>query len=227
MRLFSATRSRFSEDTFFVHRDTEENNPNVAFDFSAGNLDRIKDLLKKYPPQYKRAAVMPMLDLAQRQHGWLPISAMNKVAQLLELPPMRVYEVATFYTMYNRKPMGKHHIQVCTTTPCELCGSADILKAIEQHLGIHVGETTADGLFTLSEVECAGACVNAPIVAVNDDYFEDLTPETIKAVLTALKCGTKLKRGPQTRRFSCEGPQKQTTLLGQPTGPGFGMRGDL
>ena len=114
---------------------------------------------------------MPLLDLGQRQLGFTSISVMNHVAELLEIPPMRVYEVATFYTMYNREPIGKYFLQVCTTTPCELCGSSDIVKAVEKELGIHVGETTKDKLFTLVEVECAGACVNAPVMAVNDDYY--------------------------------------------------------
>lgn len=128
-------------------------------------------IMKQYPPQYKKGACMPLLDLGQRQLGFTSISVMNHVAELLEIPPMRVYEVATFYTMYNREPIGKYFLQVCTTTPCELCGSSDIVKAVEKELGIHVGETTKDKLFTLVEVECAGACVNAPVMAVNDDYY--------------------------------------------------------
>lgn len=132
---------------------------------------------------------MPLLDLGQRQHGWTSISVMNEVARLLEMPPMRVYEVATFYTMYNRSPVGKFFLQVCTTTPCMLggCGSDKIMKAIEEHLGVHNGQTTEDGLFTLLEVECLGACVNAPMVQINDDYYEDLTPESTITLLKALK----------------------------------------
>lgn len=125
-----------------------------------------------YPEGHKQAAVIPMLDLAQRQNGgWLPLSAMNKVADILSMPRMRVYEVATFYTMFIRYPIGKYHIQICTTTPCMLRDSDSILHTIEKKLGIHVGETTKDKLFTLSEVECLGACVNAPMVQINDDYF--------------------------------------------------------
>lgn len=147
------------------------------------------EILKRYPPQYKKAAVMPLLDLGQRQHGWTSISVMNEVARILEMPPMRVYEVATFYTMYNRSPVGKFFLQVCTTTPCMLggCGSDAIMKAVQEHLGIHSGETTEDKLFTLLEVECLGACVNAPMVQINDDYYEDLTPESIVTLLKALK----------------------------------------
>lgn len=116
-----------------------------------------------------------MLDLAQRQNGgWLPLSAMNKVAELLSMPKMRVYEVATFYTMFIRQPIGKYHIQICTTTPCMLRDSDSILNTIQKKLGIHVGETTKDKMFTLTEVECLGACVNAPMVQINDDYYVGL-----------------------------------------------------
>jgi len=132
---------------------------------------------------------MPILDLGQRQHGFTSLSVMNEVARILEMPPMRVYEVATFYTMYNRSPVGKFHVQLCTTTPCQLggCGSDAIVKAMTSHLGIHPGQTTPDGLFTLVEVECLGACVNAPMVQINDDYYEDLTPESSVQLLQALK----------------------------------------
>ena len=132
---------------------------------------------------------MPLLDLGQRQIGWTSISVMNEVARILEMPPMRVYEVATFYTMYNRSPVGRFHLQACTTTPCQLggVGSDVIMKAIEDHLGIHPGQTTEDGLFTFSEVECLGACVNAPMVQINDDYYEDLTPESVVTLLKALQ----------------------------------------
>uniref|UniRef100_A0ABI7W9K3 NADH dehydrogenase [ubiquinone] flavoprotein 2, mitochondrial n=1 Tax=Felis catus TaxID=9685 RepID=A0ABI7W9K3_FELCA len=155
----------------FVHRDTPENNPDTPFDFTPENYKRIEAIVGNYPEGHKAAAVLPVLDLAQRQNGWLPISAMNKVAEVLQVPPMRVYEVATFYTMYNRKPVGKYHIQVCTTTPCMLRNSDSILEAIQKKLGIKVGETTPDKLFTLIEVECLGACVNAPMVQINDNYY--------------------------------------------------------
>lgn len=115
--------------------------------------------------------MIPLLDLAQRQHGWLPISAMHKVADVLDLPKMRVYEVATFYTMFMRKPTGKYHVQVCTTTPCWLRGSDEVLSCLKKKLNIGVGETSKDGLWTLSEVECLGACVNAPMIQINDDYY--------------------------------------------------------
>lgn len=159
---------------------------------------------------------MPLLDLGQRQHGFCSISVMNYVAKLLEMPPMRVYEVASFYTMFNRNPMGKYHLQVCTTTPCQLCGSDGIMNAIKQHLNIKPGQTTEDGLFTLSEVECLGACVNAPMIGINDDYYEDLTPESTVELLTKLQKGQKVTPGPQeSKRESCEPFSGPKVLLGK------------
>ena len=163
---------------------------------------------------------MPLLDLGQRQLGFTSISVMNYVAKLLDMPPMRVYEVATFYTMYNRHPMGKYNIQVCTTTPCQLCGSDGIMDAIKGYLKIKPGQTTPDKLFTLQEVECLGACVNAPMLAVNDDYHEDLTPEATVDLLKKLKEGgdnfelSEIGVGPVlNKRESCEPFSGQKVLL--------------
>lgn len=215
-------------DHEFLHRDTPENNPNTPFDFTKENQGRIQAILGMYPEGHKRAAVIPLLDLAQRQNGgWLPISAMNRVADLLDMPRMRVYEVATFYTMFIRFPVGKYHLQVCTTTPCWLRDSDSILKAIEKKLGIHVGETTKDKLFTLSEVECLGACVNAPMVQINDDFYEDLTADDINEILDDLKAGRKPKAGPRSGRLASEPRAGLTSLSEPPKGPGFGVRKDL
>ncbi|KAL8728317.1 MAG: hypothetical protein Q9166_005460 [cf. Caloplaca sp. 2 TL-2023] len=183
------TTHRVASDALQVHRDSPGNNPSIPFTFNAVNQKLIAEILKRYPPQYKKAAVMPLLDLGQRQHGFTSISVMNEVARVLEMPPMRVYEVATFYTMYNRDPVGRFHVQACTTTPCQLggCGSDKIMEAIESHLGVGPGSTTEDGMFTFSEVECLGACVNAPMVQINDDYYEDLTPESMTTLLKALQ----------------------------------------
>jgi NADH dehydrogenase (ubiquinone) flavoprotein 2 len=159
-------------------------------------MKRVEAILTLYPEGYQAAAVIPLLDLAQRQYGWLPLSAMNKVAQILKMTDMRVYEVATFYTMFIRHPIGKYHIQICTTTPCWLRDSDAILNTIKTKLNIGVGETTKDKLFTLSEVECLGACVNAPMVQINDDYYEDLTPQNMSQILDELKSGKKPKTGP-------------------------------
>uniref|UniRef100_A0A6F9DMR1 NADH dehydrogenase [ubiquinone] flavoprotein 2, mitochondrial n=1 Tax=Phallusia mammillata TaxID=59560 RepID=A0A6F9DMR1_9ASCI len=216
-----------SSGAIFNHTDTPENNANTPFDFTPENYKRIDAIMANYPEGHKVAAVMPILDVAQRQHGWLPISAMNKVASVLEVPPMRVYEVATFYTMYNRNPVGKYHLQLCTTTPCMLCGSDAILKTIQDKLGIKVGETTKDKMFTLMEVECLGACVNAPMIQINDFYYEDLKPSDMEEILDDLKAGRTPRAGPRSGRFACEPLGGLTSLTETPTGPGFGVRDDL
>lgn len=173
----------------------------ASFAFTEENLAQAAKIIAKYPEGRQQSAVMPLLDLAQRQgDGWLPRVAMDYIADLLGMPPIRVYEVATFYTMYNLKPIGRHHVQVCTTTPCWLRGSDEVLGACKKHLGIEVGETTEDGLFTLAEVECLGACANAPMMQIGDDYYEDLDTELTVRVLEALKRGETPKPGPQTGR---------------------------
>ncbi len=182
--------SRFlKSDKLYLHRNTPKNNPSLKFEFNKDNHKLAKQIIGQYPKSYEKAAMIPLLDLAQRQNGFLSIGCMNYVAQMLQVPPMRAYEVASFYTMFNRDPIGKFHIQLCTTTPCQLCGSSKIADAIKNHLKIDFGETTPDNLFTLSSVECAGACVNAPVFAVNDDYFEDLTEETAISILEQFKQG--------------------------------------
>lgn len=211
----------------FVHRHTADNNPDTPFEFAPETLKRIESIVAIYPEGHRAAAVIPVLDLAQRQHGWLPISAMNKVAEVLDMAPMRVYEVATFYTMFNRSPVGKYLIQVCTTTPCMLCDSDGILETISSELGIRVGETTPDGLFTLNEVECLGACVNAPMVQINDNYYEDLKPSDIVEIIKDLKAGRSPRPGPRSGRYSCEPSGGLTSLTSPPYGPGFGVRSDL
>uniref|UniRef100_A0A6Q2XL38 NADH dehydrogenase [ubiquinone] flavoprotein 2, mitochondrial n=1 Tax=Esox lucius TaxID=8010 RepID=A0A6Q2XL38_ESOLU len=150
-----------------------------------------------------------------------------KVAEVLEVPPMRVYEVATFYTMFLRQPVGKYHIQICTTTPCMLCNSNSILEAIQNKLGIKVGGMTADKMFSLIEVECLGACVNAPMVQINDNYYEDLTPKDMDKIIDELKAGKIPPPGPRNGRFSCEPAGGLTSLTEPPPGPGFGVRADL
>lgn len=190
----------------------------APFQFSQENLKRAEELLKKYPADFKRGATIPLLDIAQRQHGWCSVPVMNAVADFLEIPPIKVYEVATFYTMFNRKPVGKYLVQVCTTTPCQVCGSDSIIDTLQKELGIKVGETTQDGMFTLVEVECAGACVNAPVISINDDYYEDLTPETTSTIISQLRQGRVPKRGSQTRH-SCEPKTGLTALTSEPSGP--------
>ncbi|XP_055388177.1 NADH dehydrogenase [ubiquinone] flavoprotein 2, mitochondrial [Condylostylus longicornis] len=223
IRLVSTTASNCS-DNLFVHRDTPEDNQNTPWEFTEENKKRVEAILSIYPEGHKRGAMIPLLDLAQRQHGWLPISAMHKVAEILGLPNMRVYEVATFYTMFMRKPTGTYHIQVCTTTPCWLRGSDEILECCKKSLGIGVGETTKDNKFTISEVECLGACVNAPMIAVNDDYYEDLTEKDMQEIINDLKSGKAPRAGPRNGRFASEPKGGLTSLTEEPKGPGFGMQ---
>lgn len=184
-----------------------------SFAFTAENQEKAKAILAKYPDEKRASAAMPLLDLAQRQHdGWLPQAAMNLVAEMLGMAPMRIYEVATFYTMYNLKPVGRHHVQVCTNISCWLMGSDEVALTCRDTLGIGFGETTANGEFTLTEVECLGACVNAPMMQVNDDYYEDLTAESTAKILNALKNGETPKPGPQSGRIGCEPAGGLTSL---------------
>lgn len=186
------------------------------FVFTAENLERAKHIIAKYPPGRQASAVMPLLDLAQRQNdNWLPRAAMDYIADMLSMPRIRVYEVATFYTMYNLKPVGKHFVQVCTTTPCWLRGSDEVVKACERKLGIGLGETTPDGQFTVIEVECLGACVNAPMVQINDDYYEDLDAASTEALLDALKRGERPAPGPVSGRQTSSPAGGPTTLKGR------------
>merc|ERR1712048_526367 len=227
-RSLTTSSVRLGGDTMVLHKDTPENNADTPFAFSAENKSRADAILSIYPDGHKRAAVIPLLDLAQRQNGgWLPISAMHHVAEFIGMPRMRVYEVATFYTMFIRNPVGKYHLQLCTTTPCWLRGSDEILSAIKKNLGISVGETTKDKMFTLSEVECLGACVHAPMIQINDDYFEDLTEKDMEEILEDLKAGKNPPKGPRSGRFAAEPFGGLTSLIEPPVGPGFGVRKDL
>jgi NADH-quinone oxidoreductase subunit E len=164
---------------------------------------KAKAAIARYPAGRQRSAVMALLDYAQRQigeetqtQGWLPIPVIEYVAQYLEMPVIRVVEVATFYMMYNLVPVGRFHVQVCGTTPCMLRGSDDILSACKAR-GMHIGHVSDDGLWTLTEVECMGNCASAPMVQINDDNYEDLTPERLNAVLDALARGETPKSGTQ------------------------------
>lgn len=174
---------------------------NKKFRFTPENLNKIEQIIAKYPAGRQRSAVIPTLDIAQRQNNnWLSVDAMNAVAEILDVPYIKVYEVATFYTMFNLKPVGKNFIQVCRTTPCWLRGADKLTKLVKDKYKINKGETTADGCFTLTEVECLGACVNAPMVQINDDYYEDLSPEIFEKLLEDLKNNKKPKIGTQVNR---------------------------
>merc|ERR1711879_844881 len=220
---FHSSAPAHGQMSLSTHKHTPENNESTPFDFTDENLEKVKQILKKYPPQYKKSAAIPVLDIPQRQHGgWLPLAAMNKTAKILGVEPMAIYEVASFYTMFIREPIGKHLVQMCTTTPCQLggVGSDIILDAVKKHLGISPGQTTPDGKFTLIEVECLGACVNAPMMQINDDYYEDLTPETVVEVLEKLARGEKVAPGPQNSgRKTCEPYGEKTSLFTEIVNP--------
>ncbi|MDX2102029.1 MAG: NADH-quinone oxidoreductase subunit NuoE [Alphaproteobacteria bacterium] len=185
----------------------------APFVLTSDNEALAQRIIAKYPHGRQASAVIPLLDIVQRQNGgWLSREAMDFVAQRLDMPAIRVYEVASFYTMFNLKPIGRHFVQVCTTTPCWLRGSDAIVHACEKRLGIGLGDTTADGAFTLVEVECLGACVNSPMVQVGDDYYEDLTPETMTQILDDLAAGRQPRVGPQSGRKTSEPLPGLTTL---------------
>jgi NADH-quinone oxidoreductase E subunit len=179
--------------------------PQVAnFAFTPDNLAKARALMANYPAGRQASAVIGVLDIAQRQQGWLPRAAMVEVARLLDMAPIRVYEIATFYTMFQLKPRGKYLLQVCTTTPCWLRGSEGVMNACR---AAEDSET-----FTVQEVECLGGCVNAPVVQINDDFFEDLDEKSMKAVLDALRRGENPKPGPQIDRQTSAPVGGPTTL---------------
>jgi len=185
-----------------------------SFTFTPENKAEADKLIARYPAGRQQSAVMGLLWLAQRQSGgWLPRAAMEHVAETLGMAPIRVYEVATFYTMYNLKPVGQHHIQLCRTTPCWLRGSDALRETCEKKLGIGLKEVTPDGKFSLIEVECLGACVNAPMLQINDDFYEDLDPKSLEALLDALARGEKPKVGSQIGRQGSAPEGGPTTLL--------------
>ena len=185
-----------------------------TFTFTKANLDEAERIMARYPAGRAASAVLPLLDLAQRQVGWVPVAAMDTVANMLAMPRIRVYEVATFYTMFHLEPVGRYLVQVCTTTPCMLRDSDAIVEACRNRLGIDFDETTPDGLFTLKEVECLGACVNAPMVQINDNYYEDLDGGSMVAVLDALASGETPQTGPQGGRHASEPQSGSRTLIG-------------
>ncbi len=155
--------------------------------FTEQALQQVQEIYKRYPADRRQSALMPILHLAQREFGgWLSPESLNYVAELMELPLIRVYEVATFYTMYNLKPVGRYHVQACTNISCWLCGSDQIMESLKGKLKLQLGETSDDKRFTLSEVECLGACVNAPMMQINDDYYENLTADKVAEVIDRL-----------------------------------------
>jgi NADH-quinone oxidoreductase subunit E len=190
-----------------------------AFAWTPENAAKAAEIIARYPAGRQQSAVMPLLDLAQRQvgaetqtQGWLPVPVIEFVANQLGMPFMRAYEVVSFYTMYNMAPVGRYHVQVCGTTPCLLRGSDDVMAACKQR-GMAKGKTTPDGLFTLTEVECLGACANAPMVQINDDNFEDLTFDSMAEILDALANDKAVVPGSQIGRIASCPEGGATTLV--------------
>ena len=178
------------------------------FTFNAVNLSKAKEILKIYPKNYKESSIMPLLSIAQYQNdGWLPKKAIEYVSKFLNVPEIKVLEIATFYSMYNLSPVGKNHIEVCTTSPCMLRGSDEILVKLKKLTGINTGEISKDCVFSLNKVECLGACVNAPVDKINENYFEDLNLQSVEELINKLRNNKKIKIGPQTSRKGSE-PRK-------------------
>ncbi len=200
----------------------------ASFTFDADSEAEIARIVQKYPPGKQASAVLPALYVAQRQmkrqtgSAWVPVKAMDAVGARLGMPAIRVYEVATFYFMFNTKPIGTYHLQVCTTTPCWLRGSDEVTAACRQATGIKGwGETSDDCVFTMTEVECIGACVNAPVLQVDDDFYEDMDAEKVGTLLAALRRGERPKPGSMTGRQTSApdgGPTTLTTLNFAPEG---------
>ena len=185
----------------------------ASFEFAPESMEQVNRHIAKYPKGRQQSAVMPLLDIAQRQNGgWLPEAAIRVIGEMLNMPYIRVYEVACFYTMYNLVPVGRHFVQVCTTTPCWLRGSDQVMDACRQSLGVRNGQTSADGQFTLREVECLGACVNAPMMQIGDDYYEDLDAGSTTRILDDLKAGRTPATGPQIDRINAAPAGGPTTL---------------
>lgn len=207
-----------------MKKQIELNAPYQPQSFAFRDAAAVQDILGRYPAERARSAIMPLLDLAQRQMGedgakanppfggWIPRAAMDEIARIVGEPPIKVYEVATFYSMYNIEPVGKYLVQMCTTTPCMLRGSDGIVSACHKRLGIHAGETTADGKFTLVEVECLGACVNAPMVQINDDFYEDLNEARMTEILDLLAQDKDVPKGSQIGRLNSQAEGGGTTL---------------
>ncbi len=185
----------------------------ASFEFTPENLAWAKEQIAKYPKGRQWAAVIPLLWRAQeQQEGWLPEPAIRDVSDMLDMPYIRTYEIATFYTMFNLSPIGKYHVQLCGTTPCMLRGAEEIRQICLEKIGPE-GKVSPDGLFSWIEVECLGACVNAPMVQINKDYFEDLTPDIFTNILEKLRTGVAVKPGPQiNRQFSAPASGPRTLL---------------
>ena len=179
------------------------------FKFTDENLKKAEEILKKYPKKNRKSAVMPFLYLAQRQNNnWIPLAGLKYIAKYLSMPYISVYEIATFYTMYNLAPVGKHFVQVCTTTPCLIRGADKIVKLCKEKISPNENKLSKDGSCSWTEVECLGACVSAPMIQINDDYYEDLDEESFKKMLQNLKDNKSIKAGSQIGRTSSQPERK-------------------
>jgi NADH-quinone oxidoreductase subunit E len=184
-----------------------------SFAFTPENMAEARKYIARYPEGRQASAILPLLDLAQRQcDGWLPRAALEHVGEVLDMALIRIYEIATFYEMYNLEPVGEHMVRVCTTAPCQLCGASGILDTCRDEIGVEVGGTSADGKFTLKEFECLGACVNAPVVWIDDDYYEDLDEAKIRDILKRVRAGETPEPGSQTGRQKSMPASGATTL---------------
>ena len=182
---------------------------NDNFEWSSENFKKIESIIKKYPSDRIQSAVIPLLDLAQRQNkGWLSKNSLEKVAETLSMSYIRVLEVATFYSMFNLEPIGKNYVQICRTTPCWLRGSEKLSNVAKEICETKIGETSLDNNFTVVEVECLGACCNAPMVQINDDYYEDLDEKNFREILLNLKNNKLNKKGSQIGRKSSQPERK-------------------
>ena len=185
------------------------------FKFSKENLEKAEEILKKYPKTNKQSAVMPFLSLAQRQNNnWIPLAAMKYIANYLSMPYISVYEVATFYTMYNLAPVGKYFVQVCTTTPCLLRGADKIVKLCKEKISLKENEVSQEGNCSWMEVECLGACVSAPMIQINNDYFEDLDEKSMEKILDSLIKDKPLRPGSYRGRKN-SAPEKNNSVNGE------------
>ena len=174
-----------------------------SFEFSKENLENVNSILKKYPEKNKKSAVMPLLYLAQRQNNnWIPLAAIKYIGNLLSMPYINVYEIATFYTMYNLAPVGKYFVQVCTTSPCLLRGAGEIVRMCQKKISKNSNEISENGMCSWTEVECLGACVNAPMIQVNNDYYEDLNGSSVEKILDSFLEDKPLKPGSSRNRQS-------------------------
>ena len=184
------------------------------FEFNSSSLEAAKNIISKYPEGKQQSAVMALLYIAQKQNNnWIPLAAMKYIGKLLEMPYIKVYEVATFYTMYNLSPVGNYFFQICTTTPCMIRGAYDIVKTCKEKISNKENELSKDKTCSWIEVECLGACINAPMMQINDDYYEDLNKEKTEKIIDQIQNGEKPKPGSYRDRISAEPEKIRKTLI--------------